>query len=280
MKPGIYQIDRQEYEQIEAVNYSTLKHFSRSALHAREEMLHPSPPTPAMIFGNILHIAVLEPKRFNQEFVLAPRIDRRTKEGKAEWIEFEAKNEGKTVLSADQWEQCQGIIKSIRSNDRFCDLLYSAGKNELSFVWKDAETGLLCKGRLDRLTRFQGWSAIVDVKTTVSAEVGLFTRQSARMLYHVQAAFYLDGLQAIQPTERERDYYILAIEKTRPYGMRLFEFNEDAIYDGREKYRYYLRQYKECYESGIWPGYNDMPEPLAIPSWAMGNYEIDFEKEV
>ena len=279
MKPGIYEISREEYEAIEAINYSTLKHFNKSAAHVREEMLHPIVPTPAMELGNTIHIAVLEPEKFNDEYVVAPKIDRRTKKGKAEWMVFEAENEGKTLLSKDDWQMCQDIIKKIKDNETFRSLIYSQGKNELSFVWEDKHTGLLCKGRLDRITRFHGWTTIVDVKTTVSAQVGAFINQSARMNYHMQSAFYLDGLQTIQPLERSRAYFIYAIEKTRPYGMRIFELEDSTIHEGRQKYRDYLKQYKACLESGIWPGYSDAPEPLTLPGWAVGDYKIDLEED-
>ena len=276
MKPGIYyDMDRSDYEKIDAVNYSTLKHFNKSPAHVKEEMMHPKEPTRAMEIGNAIHLSILEPDRFKKEYIVTPNFDRRTKEGKEKWIKFEAENFGKVYLTRDEFDKCKKITESIKSKETIFKMLYETGKNETTCVWKDKETGLLCKGRQDRITKFMGWTIVVDIKTTISAQINLFASQTARFNYHLQAAFYLDGLDAIYPIEQRRRYIVLAIEKDSPYEMRLFEFDDEALHEGRQKYKSYLRQYKKCVDSGIWKGYSDNIEPLNLPVWAMGDYELN-----
>ena len=271
-------LSREKYEGIEAVNYSILKHFNRSPAHAREEMLHPSEPTKAMEISNADHLAILEPERFKKEYIVAPKVDRRTREGKEQWARFEAENASKSYLTETEFQQCEDIIKSIKKRENIANLLYGRGTNELSFVWEDTETGLLCKGRLDRFTTYYGYSAIIDIKAVRSAVPGIFSNQCAKMNWHIQCAFYKDGLNTIQPIDRERRYIIVAIEKERPYEMRLFEFTDEAEHEGRMKYKSYLKQYKQCLETNVWPGYDDEVEPLALPRGAMGDYEIEMEE--
>jgi exodeoxyribonuclease VIII len=265
-------LSRDKYEIIEAVNYSVLKHFDKSAAHAREEILHPKEPTKAMEIGNAIHLAILEPDRFRSEYVLAPQVDRRTKEGKAEWARFEAENPGKSYLKPDEWQNCLDMIQAIKENEVASEVLYNKGANEISVVWEDAETGLICKGRLDRFTQYKGWSVVIDIKTTTSAVEAIFASQTAKMNYHLQAAFYLDGLNTVSQSESERRYLILAIEKERPFGVRLFELDNEAIEEGRYKYRSFLKMYKQCIETNIWPGYPAEIKSLSLPKWAIGNY--------
>ena len=268
MNPGVYPgLSRAEYEAIPAANYSTLKHFNLSPAHAREYMIHPPEPSKAMEFGTALHSAILEPTKFKKEYIVAPTVDRRTKEGKAAWVAFEAEHPGGNYLSTDEMEGCNTIIKGIDENETATLLLRGEGKNEMCVVWVDEETGLLCKGLIDRFTSLFGWGVVVDIKSTVSAFPPMFAAQSARMSYHVQAAFYIDGLNAVAPSERR--FITLAIEKTRPFCMSAFEYDEQAISEGRAAYRRYLNEYNSCKETGKWPGYPAGINPLSLPKWAI-----------
>lgn len=274
MKPGIYpDISRSDYEKIDAANYSTLKHFEFSPAHAREYILHPPEPTESMEFGTALHAAILEPDKFKAEYVKAPQIDRRTKEGKANWKKFEEEHPGHNYLSPDDWDGCETIIKQIEQNETAIHLLRGVGKNEVCIVWKDEETGMLCKGLLDRITSMFGWTVVVDVKSTQSALPPIFAGQAARMGYFIQAAMYIDGLNALAPLERR--FVTLAIEKKRPFGMSAFEYDEQAIAEGRGRYKKYLAQFKECKKTGIWPGYPSGINPLSLPRWAVKEQQYD-----
>ena len=274
MKPGIYpDLSREEYENIEAINYSILKHFDKSPAHARHEMLHPKKPTPAMETGQMIHKAILEPKRFYEDYIQAPLIDRRTKEGKAAWAKFEAENPGKIYLAESDWYQFKGMMASCKNNYNASQLLYGRGRNEVTVVWEDEETGLLCKARLDRMTKAFGWSVLVDIKTCMNAQKWAFESAVAKFNYHLQAAFYLDSLNTLSKSINQRRYILLAIEKDPPFAIQCFELNESSLIEGRDKYRFYLKQYKECLETDVWPGYPDTIEEIGIPQWAFNTYE-------
>src|SRR5882757_7827890 len=90
-RPGLYPgLSRATYESIDAINISKLAYFDRTASHARHFMQHPPSPSEAMEFGTAFHMAVLEQERFVDEYIVPPECDRRTREGKATWAEFEA----------------------------------------------------------------------------------------------------------------------------------------------------------------------------------------------
>src|SRR5438093_3049537 len=107
LKPGIYDgVSQAVYQSWSAVNHSRLKLFARTAAHARYAMEFPPAPTAALNIGDGCHAAVLEPARFEAEFVGAPKVDRRTKDGKLAWQEFEAANQGKLILPAEDYALC------------------------------------------------------------------------------------------------------------------------------------------------------------------------------
>lgn len=268
VEPGVYRdLGRIQYERIDAVNYSLLKHFARSPAHARQEMLCPKKPTDAMELGTAMHMAILEPERFAREYVRAPQCDRRTKDGKALWAAFEAEHLGRNYLTDDEWIRCDGMTHAVQQHELARTLIYGPGRNEVSIVWRNRDTGLLCKGRLDRFTKFMGWSVVIDVKSAANASDAMFPAAAARLGYHVQVAFYLDGLEAIAPTRRR--FLIAAVESDAPHCVAVYELDDDALAEGRRQYQRYLGTYAECKQTGIWPGYPEGIYPLRLPRWAM-----------
>ena len=131
-------------------------------------------------------------------------------------------------------------------------LLSGPGDTQLSMVWQDAETGLLCKGRIDRRCRAMGLNLIVDLKTTRNAQTWAFTGDIAKYRYHAQLAFYVDGLATLAPAERH--VVFLVVEKDPPFCSRLVGLSPEALDAGRAEYRRYMHQYIHARDTGQWPG--------------------------
>lgn len=264
---GIHKgLTRREYESIEAVNQSILKHFAKTPAHAREYMIHPPEPTDAMNFGSALHCALLEPKRFETAYVVPPKFDRRTKEGKDGWAQWENENRGKEILGFDEMEAIKTMAANCYNDPVAKSLLTSPGSNEVAVVWTDKKSGLRCKALLDRVTSCVGYTVVVDIKSARDASELEFGRAVFRLGYHVQAAFYLEGLRVLAPSDRR--FFFVAVEKVPPYCVALYELDDEAIRQGRALVRRYLDTYAECMATGVWPGYPSGVSPLSLPSWA------------
>jgi hypothetical protein len=272
-EPGVHSdVPMSDYALWEAANYSTLKKFDRSAAHAREMMLNPPDQTPAMALGSATHAAVLEPALFDAEWAVAPKIDKRFTEGKKKWAKFEAENSDKNIITANEYAQCISMQRSALSNPLVAELVGEAGYTELSFVWIDEETDVLCKGRIDRFGRLMGHSVIADLKTTENASMNAWEREVVKYQYHAQSAFYMDGLDAASPSIVRRFIWI-ALEKKPPYAVALYEPDAATLDKGRRMYRNYLRQWVTCTTSGMWPGYVSSIQPLLLPDWALRHQE-------
>jgi exodeoxyribonuclease VIII len=268
-EPGVYpDVPMLEYSTWDCANYSTLKHFKRSAAHARASMVKPREQTPAMLLGQATHSAVLEPELFIEEYAAAPPCDKRTKVGKKIWADFCRDNEGKEILRASEYDQCMKMSKSAGRDAMIANILSEVGINEMSFVWEDSETGVLCKGRCDRFGYIMGNSAIVDLKTTEDASGRGWIREVLRYQYHAQAAFYLDGLNTLEP-KTDRQFVWITLEKDEPYAVSIYQPDEATLGKGRAMYRNYLRQWFRCNETGMWPGYPSGIQSLLIPEWAL-----------
>lgn len=253
-RPGLYPgLSRPEYEAIDAINISKLEHFDRSAAHAREAMTHPAAPTDAMEFGTAVHCAILEPSRFAAEYVAAPEVDRRTTKGKQAWRDFEAEHPDATLLDAEDFVAVSRMRDSVWSHPIAMEMLGGAGHNEVGIVFAHEETGLVCKGLLDRVGGYLGWTWVIDLKTTPDARPREFSRSIRTYHYGAKAAYYLDGCNSVAP--RTRRFAWIAVEKIPPYGVAVYEADPSAIEAGRSKYSRWLRLYEEAKRCNEWPGY-------------------------
>lgn len=276
IQDGIHKgLSRSEYESIPAVNQSTLKLFRKTAAHAREYMQHPQKPTEAMNLGNAIHCAILEPAKFESNYIVAPKIDRRTALGKAEWVQFEEDNRGKEIISQDDYDVCKAMVLACYGDPVVTQLLSGPGTNELAVVWTDKETGMRCKALLDHVTSFAGYTAVIDLKSCGDASQSEFARSIAKYAYHEQAAFYLDGLNVL--AENYRRFFFIAIEKVAPYGIAIYELEDESMKQGQIAFRKHLNQYAECVKTNIWPGYVSGICPIQIPTWAMEGVELNGE---
>ena len=144
------EINFEEYKAIDAVNASFIKKFAECPAAAHL----PFEPTRNMVIGTAVHALALEGEEvFLSEFVVVPEVDKRTKDGKAEWAAFEQANVGKTLLSRDEFETVQGCVNSLKSHPLASLMLKeSEGQPEVSLSWVDEVTGLKMKASFSRVT--------------------------------------------------------------------------------------------------------------------------------
>jgi hypothetical protein len=84
-------------------------------------------------------------------------------------------------------------------------------------------------------------------------------------LYDAKAAFYLDGLKAIDGIERR--FVWAVIEADDPFDISVKFAPHALIRSGRERYKQVLAMYQEGVTKGVWPGlYNDVHD-LELPEW-------------
>lgn len=263
--PGIYPgTPFDEYLSWEAANNSILRVIAtKSPAHAKWRMDHPEEPTDAMKFGSALHTRVLEPDTFAARYIVVPKCDRRTKEGKATYAEFEEQAENRIILSAIDNGCIQNIAAEIEKHEVV--KFVRGGASEVCIVWTDERTGVLCKGRLDYIHPQRG--GMVDIKSTKDASPDDFSRSIWNYGYHQQFAFYADGWKALTGTELW--CVIVACEKEPPFALAVYELHENIMHAGKVTWERALAVYAKCQETGEWPGYYAGPQILNLPKWAL-----------
>lgn len=244
------------YDEISAVRRSELWEMRKSPMHYLYAATHHEEPTAALTFGTAAHKYILETEDFWKAYVLAPEVDRRTKDGKARWNQYltELEETGKSSVSISDYIIIQDMNKAILENPTAAALLKS-GDHEVPIEWTDWATGEQCKCRPDCITTYDGKKYIVDYKTTTSCENGHFERSCRMYGYKLQAAMYCEGVFA-QTFEPHR-FAFVAQEKKPPYAVRVYFCDDGFIEEGTELFRELIKTYHQCKTSGKWPGYED-----------------------
>jgi exodeoxyribonuclease VIII len=167
----------------------------KSPAHVHWAMEHPEEATPAMQLGAAIHVAVLEPGLFEGRYVRDIEGDGRSKAVKEARAELRANCvPGAVFLKAADYDTCLAVRDAVAAHPIAKALL--DGPTERSAVWRDKETGALCKARFDQLTN--GVPALTDLKTTADASPEAFARSIYRYGYYLQAAHYLSGGQTLR----------------------------------------------------------------------------------
>jgi len=263
--PGIMpRLSHADYLAADGLNCSGLKELQKSPAHYKYYRENPSEPTPAMILGTALHLAVLEPGRFCDDVAYFDGAKR----GKA-WDEYKFLHKDKIILSKDDFTNVMDMKMSVLNHPVAGPLIQNAA-TEQSVFWNAATHGFPCKCRPDIMRPDLG--IIADVKTCVDASPDGFSKVCANFAYDMQASFYLAGVNSAQDVHYET-FLFCAVEKSAPFLCAVYNAKE-IIQSGMNKIRPLIDLYAECISSGEWPGYAEEITDIILPSWSWESPEM------
>lgn len=165
--------------------------------------------------------------------------------------EYRAANPGDLLLGHDDYVLASECLSALLARRDF-PILEGEGDREVSLFWTDKHTGIELKARPDivlspEATRTLGGDGalVVDLKTTGS--IREFKRDwAAKWFYHVQAAFYLEGVKAAGLIAKHTPtrFAFWVVENHAPYLSCLFllppvshQVGRWLMYEGLDKIR-------------------------------------------
>lgn len=262
----------EEYHRHGSVSKSQLDQFAKSPAHYLASLMTPRKETPAMRIGSIFHGMTLEPERV--KIAVAPVCDKRTKEGKATWEAFCIENAGAEVVTADEGEMLNGMAASIKAHPAASALLAGAGIAEGSCWWYDDQSGELCRCRPDLYRRDLG--IVVDLKSTKDASPSGFAKAIANYRYHIQNAYYQDGIEAATG-DFVKGFVFVAVESSAPYCTAVYQLDMQGVEAGRIEYKRLLLDLADCKAAKKFPGYSDRIETISMPAWSIKEFYNEYE---
>jgi hypothetical protein len=262
--PGVFDgMPAEQYFAVEALSQSGATKLLRSPAHYKLDRDKRSEPTAAMQFGTAVHTGVLEPDRFAATVVAAPKVDRRTNAGKAEWSAFVESSVGRIVLDRADYDAARRCVDAVLAHPGARALLDGA-RREVSAFWLDPKYNIPCKARFDALNH----GGIVDVKTTDDASPDAFARSIAKWGYHRQSAHYSDGHEVALGTP-SAFFALIVVEKEPPHAVACYAMPDVGVLAGRREMATARARYAHCIAAGEWPAYPDTIETIALPKWLL-----------
>lgn len=279
-----------DYEAIPAVRSSELKLIDRSPFHAwyayhREDRDQQDADEKEQFkIGRAVHAMILEPHTFAGAYAVLPaEFMGRSKAAIAAREDFAGDNQGKTILTPDQHAAAatladagvHALTKALRVltgiDDMDAGRFLAAGLFEVTIVWRDTETGLLCKCRCDWLmppNEAMPNGLILDVKTTKDGSPDGFSRECVNYAYPLQATHYGAGVAAAFGRKSAAPFLLLAVEKEEPNPAAVYMIDSRLTEYGRREWRRLMElraQFQGIAEP--WPGYGTGIVTLAAPAW-------------
>ena len=258
-EPGLYLgVPFEQYLKIKAVSNSTLKSVEVAAglaIWSREAPVDEEAETAADL-GTLVHCLALEPDEFKDRYLVSPDFNLRTNDGKAAAAAFEEQAVRAGMIPIDQstFRKASLMVGSLMAYPDIRNLLKAEnGYSEVTVIWFDAETGLKCKARVDRLVLVPDGCVALDLKTIDKIHN---IRWNIRDYgYDRQDVHYTEGLLAVGfPNVWFRFGFVASTRQLKRYEVRYGPIPPEMRSYAAEAQRARLQKYKQCLD------FNDFSE--------------------
>lgn len=240
----------------------------------KHERDNPPEPTHYLDVGNAAHKLLLG---VGPEIEVVDAPDWRTKAARE--ARDEARERGAVPLLAEDYAQAQERVATLKQHP-LASVLFDpdSGNPEQSIFWRDHSTKIMRRARLDWLPKPRqgdGRLFLPDYKTCRSADPKALARDINTWRYHMQAAWYVDGLDALGYSD-DIVFLLVFQERDAPYLVTVAEMDQTALKIGRRMASEALDIYHACITTDTWPGYSDEVELLSLPYWAEREHEEEY----
>lgn len=251
MKKIIQDTNEQYHSYTEYIGSSGLKKiFSSSVYHylTSKKM----EPTDSMRLGTAVHTALLEPDQFDEDVIVMPDLNLRTKAGREQRdLIHSSINKGQVVITEAQLEVVRGIERNFKQ-DRLAQAICEGGVVEASHYGEIQGIKIRCRPDVYQPDR----GIIADVKTCADNSPKAFKSAVYKLGYHLQAVFYCEALK--QVTDREfnpLDFRFIAVETKYPFSCEVYALDEREIEAGYNALKKSWEEWKVFKETGVVLGY-------------------------
>jgi len=230
--PGFHRMTDAAYFGIDLPSSSATKVLiDGTNAHLAHEREHPREETEALAIGSYLHALVLAPETIDDAFVRVGKIDRRTKEGKAEWetAQRRASTNGSRIITEDQVAVAEAMAASVQQHRAASTLLRHATDREIVVIGEIG--GRPAKAKLDALLNSTDENGtpitiIADLKSAASASPREFSSSAAKFAYFHQAAWYS---RLVNQFREVHDFVYIAVEKDPPHLCAVYRVSGEDI---------------------------------------------------
>jgi len=260
-----------DYYANRALSHSKLSCLAQNPMEFKMRYVDDPPTLPpkesdAFAMGHAVHCLALEPESFSDRFFVLPKIDRRTKEGKAAYAEIQEASKSKTLLDGDDYADAIACVQALNNHAEFATIMAQPKRVEVPFEFD--LFGHRFKAKPDCI--IDSMKLIVDIKTTDDASPHKWQWSAVDYGYHRQAYIYKDAVEG----DAVSDYrFIFAVvEKPKPSTrgipptVALYALDSDTLNMGYHDTRNLVAEYEHRLETNNWQQpYSSGIVPLRLP---------------
>lgn len=161
------------------------------------------------------------------------------------------------------YDQCAEQADSIRKNLRDAGFPLDPRPDLLTervAIWE--ENGVLCRGRLDCVDRYE--HVIYDLKTTRDGSHRAIERSIREYGYHVQRAAYVSAWEAIEPAWAGRIKFVLLFVEQETNAVIPVEMGSILEDVGRRRWERAVKAWGRCLSADQWPAYATTSQAVII----------------
>jgi len=247
---GLRTLSNNDYHAAGGISSSNLGLLDESALHLKNKDLFKW-SSPAFSFGSLVHALVLEPETVNDEFVVMPKFDGRTKAGKEAKLAFELDAKGKEVVTQDDFIKAEKMAVNVLA---IAGGLFKNGNPEQSYFADD--DGLIIKCRPDYYIESAG--VVVDLKTTADISEFGIRKSITNYHYHWSAAWYMRVLSILGLPAKK--FVFVFVDKAAPHMVKIRELTPATLETAYHEIDVLIAKYKAFEQSGAF----DIVKEIAI----------------
>ncbi len=255
-----------EYDALQAMRSSRLKHTAVSMLEYNHQLTVPWSSTAALEFGTAVHCAVLEPALFETTYAVWTNGNRA---GKV-WAATRLAYPNRKYVHDHEMARIRACRDAVLSHPDVQQFFTGRYETEVTLGWTDEKTGIACKARPD-IERGFGWNGdqrvvLAGLKTARSIDKRDFARQAEELGYVLSWGMYFEGYRIV--TGQKADMYEIVVESEEPFDVAVFRIPSDVVDDGVDKFRAAMDRVAACQKSGKWPGRYEKVQEFERPGWA------------
>lgn len=269
---GIYErMSFEDYAAVPALNGSKILHMRRSPMKYKHERDNPTPPSPAMELGTLVHRMVLEPGLVGEIAVWGELEEQKVRRGKV-WDAFREQNEGMLILTVQERDEILAMTASVLRNKPIRQYANAIGPTEVSLFWRHPVTNRRFKARIDKVVPES--NTIFDLKTTRDCHSFRFGSQSYALGYHIKMALYAQGWEIL--TGKYPEVRLGAVDSKPPHESTVYRVTKDVLQQGAEDLNKLVYRIEKCEKERKWPAENEGETDLLLPQWA---FDSQFDVE-
>ena len=276
LEPGVYyDVSEAQYRADPALSQSSAKRLLKNPARVQYEQTNPQPSTTSQEFGSALHTLVLgtgTPIRRIEADSYARNTPDGVKAGALRELRDEIRSKGEIPLLIPDWDKVHAMAEAVQRHPVAAAAFHpDAGQTEVVLVWECEETGVMCKGMIDKLWVADNNPTVnVDLKSIDQADPWSCARQAAKYGYGFQGATYCDGLRTLGLADGGAETLLVFQEKTAPYSVSTLQFPREWVLFSEVQMMKARRLYADLvakYGDDPWPAYSDRIEMMEAPSW-------------